>query len=284
MNRIDAKFAELKTQNRTAFIPFITVGDPSLSLSVEIILELERGGADIVELGVPYSDPLADGPVIQASSERALRHSITILDCIETAKQARNAGSQLPFILFTYFNPVLQIGVERIFKLIKDSDIAGIIIPDLPHEEDAEVKAIAKENNIHLIPLVAPTSNSRIAKIVSNASGFIYCVSSLGVTGARSELHSGIQEFIKEVRSNTDLPVAVGFGISSRDQVAALEPMCDGVIVGSALVRHIHEQRDSLLSEADKPQGLLQISKFVRKLKQEQEETATPFIKDESVS
>jgi tryptophan synthase alpha chain len=267
MNRIDAKFAELKAKNRTAFIPFLTVGDPSLSLSVDIILELERGGADIVELGVPYSDPLADGPVIQASSERALLHSVTILDCIETARQARDAGSQLPFILFTYFNPVLQIGVERIFKLMKESDIAGIIIPDLPYEEDAEVKAIARENNIHLIPLVAPTSNSRIAKIVSSASGFIYCVSSLGVTGVRSELHSGIKQFIQQVRANTDVPVAVGFGISSRDQVAALEHMCDGIIVGSALVRHIHEQRDSLLSEEGKPQGLLQISEFVRQLK-----------------
>lgn len=267
MNRIDAKLAELKEQSRTAFIPFITVGDPSVSLSVDIILELERGGADIVELGVPYSDPLADGPVIQASSERALRHSVTILDCIDAARQAREAGSSLPFILFTYFNPVLQLGVEHIFKLMKDSDIAGIIIPDLPYEEDTEVKAIAQAYNIHLIPLVAPTSNSRIAKIVSSASGFIYCVSSLGVTGVRSELHSGIQEFIEHVRANTDLPVAVGFGISSRDQVAALENVSDGVIVGSALVRHIHEQRDGLLSKEGKSQSLLQISEFVRQLR-----------------
>ncbi|TCZ81204.1 tryptophan synthase subunit alpha [Paenibacillus albiflavus] len=267
MNRIDAKFAELREQKQIAFIPFITVGDPSSELSVDIILELERGGADIIELGVPYSDPLADGPVIQASSERALLHSVTILDCIAVAKRARLAGSELPFILFTYFNPVLQIGLERIFKLMNESDIAGVIIPDLPYEEDAEVKTIANKYNIHLIPLVAPTSNSRIAKIVSHASGFIYCVSSLGVTGVRSELHEGIQDFIATVRSHTDLPVAVGFGISSREQVAALSQVSDGVIVGSALVRHIHEQREGLLSSEGKSQSLLQISEFVRQLK-----------------
>lgn len=266
MNRIDAKFAELKAQGKTAFIPFITIGDPSISLSVDIIHELERGGANIVELGVPYSDPLADGPVIQASSERALRHSVTVLNCIDVAKQARQSGSKLPFILFTYFNPVLQLGIEYIFQLMKDSDISGIIIPDLPFEEDSEVKAIARRYDIHLIPLVAPTSSNRISKIVENATGFIYCVSSLGVTGVRSELHSGIHTFIESVKASTDLPIAVGFGISSRDQVVALEGTTDGIIVGSALVKLIHELNEDLLNEETKVQSLLQISQFVRQL------------------
>ncbi|MCR8642279.1 tryptophan synthase subunit alpha [Paenibacillus sp. N1-5-1-14] len=269
-NRIDAIFASLKEQGRSALIPFLTVGDPSANHSVAIIHELEQAGADLIELGVPYSDPLADGPVIQASSERALKNGITLLDCLEVAKQARREGSQLPFILFTYFNPVLQLGLSSIFQKIKESDIEGIIIPDLPYEEAGEVREIAKQYGVHLIPLVAPTSNDRVAKIVGNASGFIYCVSSLGVTGVRSEFHSGIHEFIESVRRATKLPIAIGFGISSREHVAQFEKVCEGVVVGSALVRKIGELGEGL--QSDNPQtksyNLLQIRDFVAQLKQ----------------
>jgi tryptophan synthase alpha chain len=267
MNLIDQRFAELKSRGETALIPFLTVGDPSAQATLEIILEMERAGADLMELGVPYSDPLADGPVIQRSSERALKNRITIFDVMDIARQARSRGSKLPFILFTYFNPVLQIGLERIFKQMQESEISGIIIPDLPLEEDKETRAIALRYGIHLIPLVAPTSNDRIKRIASNATGFVYCVSSLGVTGVRSEFFGGINDFIATVKGATDLPVVVGFGISNREQVAKFEGMCDGVVVGSAIVRTIEGVLPLLEADPTSPQGLDTIRQFVANLK-----------------
>jgi tryptophan synthase alpha chain len=267
LNRIDSKFAEMKNLGKPAFMPFITVGDPSLRATVDIIKTLEKAGANIVELGVPYSDPLADGPVIQRSSMRALgRSKISVLDCIEVARQARSEGCELAFVLFTYYNPVLRVGLEKLFGLLQENDISGIIIPDLPMEEDEETKAIAEKFGVHLIPLVAPTSNDRIRRIVSRASGFIYCVSSLGVTGARSDFHSGIDAFIATVKQATELPVAIGFGISTAEQVDRFSKTCDGIVVGSALVRVIEEAGPLLESEATYEQGLLQISNYVRQL------------------
>ncbi|QGQ96862.1 tryptophan synthase subunit alpha [Paenibacillus psychroresistens] len=268
MNRIDQTFAKLKSISKAALLPFLTIGDPNLATSVKIIHELEAAGADIIELGVPYSDPLADGPVIQESSQRALLNKITIMDCIQVAKTCREEGSQLPFILFTYYNPVLQVGLEKFFKIISENEISGLIIPDLPVEENGEVLALAQQHNIHLIPLVAPTSNDRIAKIVNSASGFIYCVSSLGVTGTRAQFHTGINEFIELVKRSSYLPVVVGFGISNSEQVARFSQICDGVVVGSALVRKISECIPQLQStnEAEQKAGLLQIREFVREL------------------
>jgi tryptophan synthase alpha chain len=269
MNRINNTFAKLKTASQAALIPFLTIGDPDVATSVKIIHELEAAGADIIELGVPYSDPLADGPVIQESSQRALINKITILDCINVARACREEGSQLPFIIFTYYNPVLQLGLEKFFSIISENEISGIIIPDLPVEENQEVLALSKQYNIHLIPLVAPTSNDRITKIVKSAAGFIYCVSSLGVTGTRAQFHTGINEFIELVKKSTELPVVVGFGISNSEQVSRFSQICDGVVVGSALVRKISECIPQLQSanEKNKKQGLLQIREFVRELK-----------------
>ena len=267
MNLIDQTFAKLKEMKQSAFIPFLTVGDPDLTISAAIIHELEAAGADIVELGVPYSDPLADGPVIQSSSQRALKHQIMIMDCIQIAHTCREQGSKLPFILFTYYNPVLQLGLERAFKLMQENKISGIIIPDLPVEENQEALALSLQYNIHLIPLVSPTSNDRIAKIAAHAAGFIYCVSSLGVTGTRSLFHSGIEDFIATVRKVSNLPVAIGFGISNRDQVARFSKLCDGVVVGSALVRKIEETLTLLEDTDTRAAGLLQIRQFVRELK-----------------
>jgi tryptophan synthase alpha chain len=269
MNRIDQTFARLKAASQAALIPFLTIGDPDAKTSIAIIHQLEAAGADIVELGVPYSDPLADGPVIQQSSQRALLNKITIYDCIQVARAAREEGCQLPFVIFTYYNPVLQAGLERFFQLLSDNDISGIIIPDLPVEENRDVLSIAKQHNIHLIPLVAPTSNDRIAKIVSSAAGFIYCVSSLGVTGTRTEFHTGINAFIALVKKSSTLPVVVGFGISNSEQVARFAQICDGVVVGSALVRKISELLPQLqsASDEDRTQGLLQIREFMRELK-----------------
>ncbi len=221
----------------------------------------------MVELGVPYSDPLADGPVIQRSSMRALSNArISILDVIETAKQARSEGCELPFILFTYFNPVLQVGLDRIFPLLQEASISGLIIPDLPMEEDEEVRAGAAAHGLHLIPLVAPTSNERVKRISSRASGFVYCVSSLGVTGTRTEFFSGIDDFLSTVKSSTDLPIAIGFGISTREQYSRFAEKCDGIVVGSALVRQIEESLPLLTNSDTKSEGLLQIHKFVREL------------------
>jgi tryptophan synthase alpha chain len=267
MNRIDQTFAELKSQNRTALIPFLTVGDPTLDVTLEIILQMEQSGADLIELGVPYSDPLADGPVIQRSSERALQSRITILDVIEVARKARERGSKLPFILFTYYNPVLQMGLDKIFRVMQENDISGVIIPDLPLEEDSQVRALGVKYGVHLIPLVAPTSNDRIKRIASNASGFVYCVSSLGVTGERSEFYGGIHDFLATVREATTLPIAVGFGISNREHVAGFEGICDGVVVGSAIVRQIEAALPSLKNESSRAEGLLQIGQFVAQLK-----------------
>ncbi|MCZ8520524.1 MULTISPECIES: tryptophan synthase subunit alpha [Paenibacillus] len=267
MNRIDAKFAELREQELTAFIPFLTIGDPDVRTSVDIIHELEKAGASMVELGVPYSDPLADGPVIQASSMRALKaNRISILDVISAAKTAREEGSELPFILFTYYNPVLQTGLERIFPLLEESGISGMIIPDLPMEEDEEVRTLAERHGIHLIPLVAPTSRERVQRIASRASGFVYCVSSLGVTGTRTEFHAGIDEFLSTVKGATTLPVSIGFGISTPEQVARFSGICDGIVVGSALVRTVEAALPLLTDPEARQEGLLQIHDFVRTL------------------
>lgn len=269
-NLIDAAFKQLREQGRAAFIPFLTVGDPALDISVEIIQTLEQAGADMIELGVPYSDPLADGPVIQRASERALKNgSISIADVIQVAENARHVGVKLPFILFTYYNPVLQYGLERFFELAFAKGISGLIIPDLPIEEDSELRALAEEAGIHLIPLVAPTSNERVTRIASQARGFVYCVSSLGVTGVRADFHKGIDEFLSTVRSATAIPIAVGFGISSREQVERFEKLADGVIVGSAIVRLIEEVVPLLQSENNKQEGLAQIYDYVRALKGE---------------
>lgn len=267
MNRIDSRFAELKERGETAMIPFLTIGDPSLEASLELILEMERAGADLIELGVPYSDPLADGPVIQRSSERALQRKISIFDVMDVARQARSRGSRLPFILFTYYNPVLQIGLDRIFKAMQENEISGIIIPDLPLEEDSETRAIAEANGIHLIPLVAPTSNERVKRIAAGARGFVYCVSSLGVTGERAEFFGGIEDFLATVREAANVPIVVGFGISNREQVKRFEKLCDGVVVGSAIVRTIENVLPHLENDAAHPEGLLQIRNFVGQLK-----------------
>ncbi|MCR8660287.1 tryptophan synthase subunit alpha [Paenibacillus endoradicis] len=267
MNLIDQKFAELKEQNNTALIPFISVGDPNIATTVDIIKTLEAAGADIIELGVPYSDPLADGPVIQRASERALQHNITLTDCINLGGTLRAEGVKIPLILFTYFNPIFQFGLRPFFDLVKSNDISGLIIPDLPIEEDGEVRELAQQYNIHLIPLVAPTSDERVIRITQHAKGFVYCVSSLGVTGERATFHTGIDEFLAVVKSASSVPIAIGFGISSREQVARFEGKCDGVIVGSAIVRTIENSLPLLADEATKQEGLKQIGDFVASLK-----------------
>lgn len=266
-NRMDLTFNRLKAEGRTALIPFLTVGDPDLETTLDIIAELEAAGADILELGVPYSDPLADGPVIQRASARALRSKVHLRTCMETALKARQAGSELPFILFTYYNPVMQMGLDTFFAELNAHEISGLIIPDVPVEESEDLRLRSRAAGVNLIPLVAPTSSERIARIVSGASGFVYCVSSLGVTGERSSFHSGVDEFIASVRRATDLPVAVGFGISTGEQVSRFAKICDGVVVGSAIVRKVEEVIPLLSQPQTRSAGLLQIREFVAQLR-----------------
>jgi tryptophan synthase alpha chain len=268
MNLIDQTFAQLKQKNETALIPFMTIGDPDVQTSIALIKAFEEAGANMIELGVPYSDPLADGPVIQRASERALSHGISILDCIQVAGQARKEGVKMPFILFTYYNPVLQVGLTTFFELISKNDISGLIIPDLPIEEDDELRNMANSYNIHLIPLVAPTSDQRVKTIAEKGSGFIYCVSSLGVTGERASFASGLNQFLDTVKNSTSLPIAIGFGISTPEHVRTFATLCDGVVVGSAIVRTIEDALPLLTNTKTREQGVRQVQHFIRALKQ----------------
>jgi tryptophan synthase alpha chain len=267
VNRIDATFERLRREGKSALAPFLTVGDPDLAASAELIAACAAAGADMIELGVPYSDPLADGPVIQRASERALLGRVTLEDVVRTAAEARGLGADIPYILFTYYNPVLQYGLDRLFDLLKEHDISGLIVPDLPLEEDGELRARAEEADIHLIPLVAPTSHERIARIVARARGFVYCVSSLGVTGMRSEFHSSIDEFLAAVRSASPVPICVGFGISNREQVLRFEGKTDGVVVGSAVVRKIEEALPLLRDPGKRAEGVKLVEEFIRSLR-----------------
>jgi tryptophan synthase alpha chain len=268
-NAIDTVFAALKARGETALIPFMTMGDPDLKTSVALVQAAEAAGAHMIELGVPYSDPLADGPVIQRASERARKNRIGLTDCMAVASKAREQGVTMPFILFTYFNPALQLGLERFFDLLKEHGFSGVIIPDLPLEEDAETRAFAESSGIHLIPLVAPTSQARVERIAAQAKGFVYCVSSLGVTGVRSSFHDGIDDFLRTVRRAATVPICVGFGISSREHAERFAGQADGVIVGSAIVRQVEDVLPLLTSayESERNQGIKVIQDFIAGLK-----------------
>lgn len=266
MNKIEKTFVELKKKKQTAFIPFVTVGDPDLHTTLDILNELQKAGANLIELGVPYSDPLADGPVIQRATERALKNKITILDVMMLAKRAREANIDIPFILFTYYNPLLQLGFDYLFKIMKESGINGLIIPDLPVEESEHVRFFCRKYEIAFIPLVAPTSKERIGMIVQHAAGFIYCVSSLGVTGQRNSFYDGMEQFIASVKKETSLPIVVGFGISNRDHVKQFSNLCDGVIVGSAIVQKIEENLDLFKNVETHSYGVERIAQFVSSL------------------
>ncbi len=238
MNRIDITFEKLKKDDKTARIGFLTGGDPTIDKTPELIKAMVAGGTDIVEIGVPFSDPLADGPVIQAAATRALAGGVTVNQIFEMVKKVREDVS-VPLIFLMYTNTLMVYGIEKFITRCREVGIDGLIIPDLPYEEQEEVLPVMKEQGIALIPLVAPTSKDRLKMITAGGSGFVYCVSSMGVTGRNSQFHASIDEYIAEVRANTDLPLAIGFGISSNDDVKRFEPIADGVIVGTAIVKEI---------------------------------------------
>jgi tryptophan synthase alpha chain len=227
-------------QNGKAFIGFVTGGDPSIEKSKEFALEMIRAGADIVEIGIPFSDPIAEGPVIQDANIRALGNGATVEKMFGLVNDLRKE-TQVPLVFLTYLNPVFHYGYDAFFKKAGLCGLDGIIIPDLPFEEQPEAREAASKNGVDIISLIAPTSEARIKEIAANASGYIYLVSSMGVTGVRSEITTDLDSIVKTIRSVTKVPVAIGFGIHTPDQAAKMARAADGVIVGSAIVKIIAE-------------------------------------------
>ena len=261
MSRIQKRFDWLKSKSEKALVAFITAGDPDLATTTELFSVIEEGGADIIELGVPFSDPLADGPVIQAASQRSLKSGTTLKKIIQLVRDIRKS-SQLPIVLMTSFNPVFVYGQEAFVKDAVDAGVDGVIIPDLPPEEAGEFDALAKPKNLDLIHLLAPTSTpDRIEMVGTQSRGFVYYVSLTGVTGARDSIATGVEDKVTQIKQATSLPVLIGFGISGPEQAKAASGFSDGVIVGSAIVRMIEETPDPVERKE-------KLKVFVRSMKQ----------------
>lgn len=235
MNRITQIF-----QDDKAFIAFLTAGDPTLEKTEEFILAMDQAGADLIEIGIPFSDPIAEGEVIQRANARALAQGTTTDHIFAMVKNIR-AKTQIPLVFLTYINPIFTYGSEKFLANCAASGVDGLIIPDLPFEERAPLQKLAKSHGITIISLIAPTSAQRIGMIAEAAEGFIYCVSSLGVTGVRSEIKTDLAAIIGEIRQKTNVPIAVGFGISTPEQAASIKKYADGIIVGSAIVKIIEQ-------------------------------------------
>lgn len=230
----------MKAENRGGFIPFIVAGDPNLGTTKDLILELAKRGASVIELGVPFSDPVADGVTIQASGERALRNRISVKEILQIVADVRADGCETPIILFGYFNPILQFGLERFVEQAVKSGVDGILVTDLVPEEAENFRQKLAAKDLVLIMLAAPTSShERLQKICGKASGFVYAVSRAGVTGTRTSLSNDAENLVKRLREFTDLPIAVGFGISNAEQIAETWKYADAAVVGSALVAEI---------------------------------------------
>lgn len=241
MNRIDLKFEALKKEDKKAFIGFVTAGDPHLSKTAELIYALEKAGSSIIEIGIPFSDPLADGPVIQEAANRALANDdFCVAKVMSLMKEVRK-NVEVPLVYLVYINTILVYGKEKFVQECVDSGIDGLIIPDLPLEERDEIDYLLADTDVALIPLIAPTSRDRVEKVVAGGGGFTYCVSSLGVTGRSSNFYADVDAYLTEVRERSTLPTAVGFGISSPADVKRLKDYADGVIVGTAIVRKVAE-------------------------------------------
>ncbi len=223
-------------EDKRAFIAFLTGGDPDFETSVNLIKEVAKAGADLIEIGIPFSDPIAEGPVIQEANIRALSGGMTTDRIFDLVKEVRKDVT-VPLVFLTYLNPVYHYGPEKFFRSCKDTGINGIIIPDMPFEEKGEILESAKKYGVELISLIAPTSDERIKMIAREAEGFIYVVSSLGVTGVRSEIKTDLKSIVESIREVTQIPTAIGFGISTPEQAEKMAKTADGVIVGSAMVK-----------------------------------------------
>ncbi|MBI4853365.1 MAG: tryptophan synthase subunit alpha [Acidobacteria bacterium] len=244
MSRIAEKFQALKKVERKALIPYITAGDPDLAITEQLIIKMAECGADIIELGVPFSDPMADGPVIQRATERALTKGIKLVNILDLVGRVRKV-SQIPIVLFSYFNPLLQFGLENLAKKAKEVGIDAILVTDLSPEESENFLNILKKHNLDMIFLLAPTSSDeRMAKVAKLASGFIYAVSRTGITGMQQKLSDTVKPLVSRIRNHTNLPIAVGFGISNREQVKEVCYYADGAVVGSRIVAEIEVSRD----------------------------------------
>lgn len=252
--------------NKTNLIPYLVAGYPSKQVTIDLIHVLSEEGVSAIELGVPFSDPVADGPIIQKAAEKALSRGITLKDVFSIAQTVREQGNHTPLVLFSYYNPLLAYGLNQVALDAAKAGFAGFIVPDLPHEESEELRCQLEQVNIDLVPLVAPTSKERVARIAATAKGFVYCVSSLGTTGVRQSFASNLDTFLQQVRANSSVPIAVGFGVSQASQVQELQKKADGVIVGSALVKQVIELEHRLSKEDEKLESLNQIRKFVKSL------------------
>ena len=240
MSQIETTFQRLQTAGRTALMPYLTMGYPERDSALTLVPTIAEAGADLIELGIPFSDPLADGPTIQASSQKALENGMTLSLCLEQAASLRGRGVIVPFVFMGYYNPIYQFGIERFAAQATASGVDGVIIPDLPPEEAQAALDAFESQGLDLILLLAPTSNAtRIRMVAELAQGFIYLVSLVGTTGARGQVAGDLQELVDRVRAQTDKPLAVGFGISTPDQAARVADLADGVIVGSALIEAI---------------------------------------------
>ncbi len=238
IERIQNAFTNAKAQGQAAFMPYLPVGYPDLPTSLDLFQALAEAGADLIEVGVPFSDPLADGPTIQAATQQALANGVTSADCLATVRALRGRGVEIPMLLMGYINPIMAYGVERYVVDAAAAGVDGFIIPDLPPDEADEMEAACQQHGLATVYLVAPTSTpERLALAAKHSSGFLYLVSVTGITGARSDLPPHLAGFVASVREYTDLPLAVGFGIGTREQAKAVGELADGVVVGSALVR-----------------------------------------------
>jgi tryptophan synthase alpha chain len=246
MSMIEERFRKLKGRGKKAFIPYIMAGYPSLEDTKDVLVLFEECGADVVELGVPFTDPLADGPIIQRASEMALHQDITLKKVIAFVRVVRQS-IRVPLVLMTYYNPIFKYGEKAFVKDAKDAGVDGLIIPDLPPDEAGNLIRYARTESLDTIFLLAPTSNTeRIKKVAKASRGFIYYVSVTGITGSRLLLDGSLEIFISGIRKYTDKPIAVGFGVSSPEEASSVSKVSDGVIVGSAIVKRLRESPDDL--------------------------------------
>ena len=236
-NRIDTWLGRARSAGKTALGPFVTVGYPDVETSIEVAASVLREGVDLIELGVPFSDPLAEGPTIQKTSFQALQNGVDLPTCLDAVRRLRDQGLDTPIVLMGYYNPYLSYGLARFASDATEAGVDGIIVPDLPTEESLDMRERCAEQGLHLVPLLAPTSTDRRIELASaSAGGFIYCVSITGVTGARAQLRKGVSDLVERIRRHTGLPVLVGFGVSRPDHVVEIGGFADGAVVGSALM------------------------------------------------
>ncbi len=259
-NRIDRRFRELRGSGQKALVPFVTIGFPDVETSLALADAILQAGADMLELGIPFSDPLADGPTIQRTSYQALKQGVNLRTCLDVLRRLRARRSDAPLVFMGYFNPFLRYGLERFVAEAASAGLDGTIVPDLPPEESGPFQRLCQQHGIYLIPLLAPTSTDyRIAMACKEARGFIYCVSLTGVTGARQQLATGLSDLVSRIRRHTSLPVLVGIGISRPEHVRAASAFADGAVVGSALL--------DAVDRAPREQAVDTAREFVKALK-----------------